>query len=205
MSDELPHGQRFKALRLSELTKEQRQITDRIASGPAKRVAGPWNAFLRVPELANILEQLSRYVRFNTLLSESQYEFVVLIMSRHLTAQYPWWVHKPAALKEGIAPSIVDQIEKGVRPDGLTEEQIIIYDFCIELLREKDVSDATFANIVRAFGEKGVIQLSVLLGYYNLISNVMFVDRFLPHDGSLPLKPLLPSRSATMDGPEHEK
>ena len=190
MSDELPHGQRFKALRFSQLTPEQKQITDRMVAGPAKRVAGPWNAFLRVPDLGDILEQLSRYIRFNTVLSEAQYEFVVLIISRHLTAQYPWWVHKPAALKQGVAPKIIDQIEQGVRPDGMIEEQSVIYDFCTELLRQRDVSDATFANMVRVFGEKGVVQLSVLLGYYNLISNVMFVDRFLPHDGSLPLKPL---------------
>lgn len=190
MSDVLPSGKRFKALRLAELTEAQRKITDRIASGPAKRVAGPWNAMLRAPELSHIVEQMSRYVRFNTCLSPALYEFVVLVVSRHLTSQYPWWVHKPAAIKEGVPASVIDQLEKGVRPDGMSEQQALLHDFCTELLRNKDVSDDTYGRMVAMWGEKGIIEVTGLLGYYNLISHVMFVDRFMPHDGTVPLKPL---------------
>jgi 4-carboxymuconolactone decarboxylase len=190
MSDELPHGQRFSALRFSQLTPEQKAITDRMVSGPAKRVAGPWNAFLRDPALGEILEQLSRYVRFQTMLSEQLYELVVLIAARHLTAQYPWSAHKPAALRSGISAAVIDQIEAGKRPDGLTDEQADVHDFCIELLRTRDVSDSTYARMLARFGEKGIVQITVLLGYYCLNSQIMFVDRMPPSQGSVPLKPI---------------
>lgn len=190
MSDELPHGQRFKPLRLSQLTPEQKAITERMTSGPAKRVAGPWNAFLRDPALGDILEKLSRYVRFQTMFSEQLYEFVVLIAARHLSAQYPWSVHKPAALRNGISSAVIDQIEAGKKPAGLTGEQSDVHDFCVELLRERDVSDATYQRMLARFGEPGIVQMNALLGYYGLISHMMFVDRFPPQEGGIPLKPL---------------
>lgn len=190
MSDELPHGERFAPLRLSQLSPEQKAITDRMIAGPAKRVAGPWNAFLRDPAMGDILEQLSRYVRFQTMLSEPIYEFIVIIAARHITAQYPWSAHKPAALRAGVSPAIVDAIENGQRPQGMSEEQTDVYDFCTELLRNRDVSDGTYQRALQRYGEKGIVQLTVLLGYYNLNSMMMFVDRHPPAKGSTPLKPL---------------
>ena len=52
------------------------------------------------------------------------------------------------------------------------------------------MSDGTYARMLARFGEKGIVQITVLLGYYGLNSQIMFVDRMPAQQGSVPLKPL---------------
>ena len=54
----------------------------------------------------------------------------------------------------------------------LVDEELV-YDFCTELHRDKRVSDATYANALALFGEKGVVDLMGINGYYTLLAMVM--------------------------------
>ena len=191
MSNELPHGERFAPLSLDHLSPEQKQITDRILSGARKRIAGPWNALLRSPKLAEHVERLGEYARFHSSIPHRLYELTVLVVARHLGAQYPWSVHHTLAIKAGIDPQVVAQIGAGKRPSaGLQADEAVIYDFCTELLGRKDVSDATYQAMTARYGEPGVIDLIGIIGYYNLISLAMLADRFPPQAGSPTLPPL---------------
>ena len=58
----------------------------------------------------------------------------------------------------------------GRRPAHLAADEAIAYDFIIELYDRNEVSDATYAKFVGAFGERGVVELVGLLGYYNTIA-----------------------------------
>jgi 4-carboxymuconolactone decarboxylase len=190
MSNDLPHGKRFAPLSLDRLSPEQKRITDRMLSGARKRIAGPWNGLLRSPRVADPVEQLGEYVRFHSSIPYRLYEFTVLVVARHLTAQYPWSVHYAPAIKAGIDPRVVEQIAAGKRPSsGMQEDETVVYDFCTELLERHDVSDDTYNAMTARFGEQGVIDLIGIIGYYNLISLVMIADRFPPQAGAPVLSP----------------
>jgi 4-carboxymuconolactone decarboxylase len=59
-------GERFAEIPLDKMTPAQRTIADAIMSGPRKGMSGPFNAWLRSPELADRLQKVGEYVRFNT-------------------------------------------------------------------------------------------------------------------------------------------
>jgi len=66
-----------------------------------------------------------------------------------------------------------------------------VYNFGTELLRTKQVSDATFQAATTALGERGVVDLISVMGYYQLVSMLLNVDRYPLGDGVKPeLKPL---------------
>ena len=66
-----------------------------------------------------------------------------------------------------------------------------VYNFATELLDTKQVSDATFAAAKEKFGERGVVDLVGVLGYYSFVSMVLNVDRYPVAPGVTPeLKPL---------------
>jgi 4-carboxymuconolactone decarboxylase len=52
------------------------------------------------------------------------------------------------------------------RPGAMNSEQSAEYDFATELLRKHEVSDATFRRATDALGEKGVVELTGLVGTY---------------------------------------
>jgi len=66
-----------------------------------------------------------------------------------------------------------------------------VYNFGTELLRTKQVSDGTFQAATKAVGERGVVDLISVMGYYQLVSMLLNVDRYPLGNGVQPeLKPL---------------
>jgi 4-carboxymuconolactone decarboxylase len=184
-------GDRFKPLTYEEMTPAQKVLTDHILAGPRASLDGPFNVLLRSPELGELAQQLGAHVRFRSSLPPRLNELAILMTARHWTAQYEWYVHKRAALQAGLDAAIVDAIAAGRRPPAMQPDEQSVYDFCDGLLNTKQVSDRTFHAAVHSFGEKGVVDLIAVSGYYGFVAMVLNVDRYpLPKGVQAELKSL---------------
>jgi 4-carboxymuconolactone decarboxylase len=66
-----------------------------------------------------------------------------------------------------------------------------VYNFVSELLTTKQVSDKTFEATKAKFGERGVVDLIGVSGYYQVVSMLLNTDKYPLPDGVQPeLKPL---------------
>jgi 4-carboxymuconolactone decarboxylase len=54
-----------------------------------------------------------------------------------------------------LKPEVLSALAAGRRPPNMTEDEAIVYDFCIELERNHGVSDTTYARMFSRFGERG--------------------------------------------------
>ena len=99
---------------------------------------------------------------------------------------YEWNAHYPLAIDEGLSAELALAIAEGRRPDGMVEEEEILYDFCMELQRNQSVSDATYARAIDRFGEQGVVETVSLVGYYTMISLLLNTARTPLPDGATP-------------------
>jgi 4-carboxymuconolactone decarboxylase len=59
----------------------------------------------------------------------------------------------------------------------MREDEEVIYNFSQELLTTHEVSDANYDAVLKHFGEKGVVDLIGVSGYYVLVSMILNVDR----------------------------
>jgi 4-carboxymuconolactone decarboxylase len=160
-------------------------------SGPRKGAVGPFNALLRSPDVADRVQRVGEYVRFQTTIPAPLNEMAILITGRFWSAQFEFWAHTRLARTAGLPDPIIEAIAAGRRPATMSGDERIVYDFCTELFRDKRVSDATFQAVVGRFGEQGVIDLIAATGYYSIVSMVLNVDRYpLPDGEPPPLKPL---------------
>ena len=182
---------RFKPLAENDMTDAQRKVYKEIASGPRGGVRGPFNALLRSPELADRAQKFGEYVRFQSSLPERLKEFAILITARHWTAQYEWHAHHALALKAGLSPQLAADLARGMRPAGMKGDEAAVYDFCSELQEKKSVGDSAFKAVADQFGERGVVDLIAVTGYYTLVSMVLNVDRHpIPGGAPAPLPAL---------------
>jgi 4-carboxymuconolactone decarboxylase len=95
------------------------------------------------------------------------------------------------ALDAGLSPAVIDAISVGKRPAPMQPDEAVIYNFAEELLKTREVSDASFKAVVDKFGERGAVDLTSVMGYYCFVSMVLNVDRYPMPDGIKPeLKPL---------------
>ena len=69
------------------------------------------------------------------------------------------------------------------RPTTLRPDETALYNFCRELTRTRTVGDAAFQAAAAQFGERGVIDLAGICGYYALLAAVMNVAGTEPPAG----------------------
>jgi len=193
---------RFKLIPLEQLTPEQQALSQAIKSGPRAKLAssgaskpgplgGPFNVWLRSPGIGNLVQQLGEEIRFRSSLAGKLNELAILVTSRHWTSQYEWYAHHKLALEGGLDPKIAEAIAQGRRPTGMDADESLVYEFSRELHETQGVSDATYARAVARFGERGVVDLITVNGFYGLVSMCLNVDGTpLPPGTPLPLPPI---------------
>ena len=161
----------------AELTEAQREAAAAFKEGRGYAVHGPFAVMLRSPEVMLRAKAMGDYLRFRNVLPRRVSEMVILITAREWTQQFEWAYHYRHAMEAGLASAIADAIGEGRRPEGMDEDEATAYQFAIELHRHKSVSDATYARAVALFGERGVIDLTGICGYYSLLAMMMNVAR----------------------------
>ncbi len=173
---------RMPPLPADKMTGAQRKAAAEMIAGPRKGVKGPFIPLLRSPELMDRLQKVGEYLRFQSSLEQRISELIMLIVSREWTQHFEWFVHVPLGRKAGISEDTIGALAEGRRPSGLSEDEEIAYDFCVELLRNKGVCETTYRRAVMKLGENGVIDMIGVAGYFTTVSMVMNVAHSPPSD-----------------------
>jgi len=168
---------RLPEIPLDQYTTEQQKAAQEFELVRKKAPWGPFAMLMYSPELMNNARAMGDYLRYHSAFDSVLSEFAILITAREWSQDYEWSVHYPIAIKAGLKPEIAQSLKDGRRPDGMSEDQTLIYDFTIELQRNKQVSDGTFAKTEKRFGKKGVIDLAGIAGYYTFLAMEMNMAR----------------------------
>jgi 4-carboxymuconolactone decarboxylase len=184
-------GDRFKPLTYREMTPEQKKMFESLISGERRGAGGPFNVLLRSPEMGDLAQKFGASMRFHSTIPPRLNELAIIITARHWTSHFEWYAHRRAAQQNGVSPATIEAIAAGRRPTTMQPDEEVIYNFCTELLTNKQVSDQTFQATKEKFGERGVVDLIGVTGYYQIVSMLLNVDRYpLPDGVKAELQPL---------------
>ena len=175
-----------------KLTPEQKKASDDFAAERKTPVFGPFVPLLRSPEVMLRARAMGDYLRYKSVLPAELNEFAILITARHWTQGYEWAVHEPIALKAGLKTEITQALAEGRRPQGMSADEEMIYEFCTELHQNQSVSDATYARVQAKFGEQGIIDLIGVNGYYTFLAMVLNGTRTAVPKNTAPALPAFP-------------
>jgi 4-carboxymuconolactone decarboxylase len=187
---------RLPVLEESSMTAEQRRVYELIASGPRAEVVGPLRVWLTSPAMAERAQALGQYARYDSVLPEHLSELAILVTARIWSSGFEWSHHAPIAEKAGIPPSAVGAIGRGERPEFEDPRMAAIFNYAVELQRDRRIGDAAHAAALEALGEQGVVDLVAICGYYALIS--MTINAFGVPDGDGPKLPAIDLPAAEM-------
>jgi 4-carboxymuconolactone decarboxylase len=153
----------------------QRAAADELMAGPRRGVKGPFIPLLRSPQLMARLQKVGEYLRFESALPRQLNEFVTLVVARAWTQGFEWTTHVPLALQAGTSRDTIEALREGRRPAGMTRQEAVVYDFTTELLYTRGVSGGTYRACTELLGERGVVDLVALVGYFATVSMVLNV------------------------------
>jgi 4-carboxymuconolactone decarboxylase len=128
-----------------------------------------WTVYVHLPEILTPLRELHEQVHVNPRISQKLVHFIIMIVARHWTNDI-WTAHEDDSIKEGLGRDTVTALEEGRYPPNMAADEQAAYDFCIELLENKRVSDATYARAVAILGEEGVVQTAITVSLYSYLS-----------------------------------
>jgi 4-carboxymuconolactone decarboxylase len=172
------------------MTPEQKKAAEDFLAERKVPVFGPFVPLLRSPEVMLRAKSMGDYLRYKSVLPAPLNEFAILITARHWSQSYEWSLHQPIAVKASLKAEITQAVAEGRRPEGMSADEEMVYEFCTELHQNQSVCDATYARVQARFGEQGIIDLIGVNGYYTFLAMVLNGTRTaVPKGGAQPLAP----------------
>jgi 4-carboxymuconolactone decarboxylase len=178
---------RYSNLTPADMNPAQKRAHDEIVSGKRGRFGGPFQLLIRAPEICRHAAALGEHLRWGTTLPDRLSELAICTTAKFWRAQYEWYAHAPLAVQAGVPAAAIEAIRTGGTPTFTADDETLTYRVCSEIIKTQRLSDASFAEAVKAFGEQGVVEIISLIGYYTLIGNTLNVFQVaLPEGEPLP-------------------
>ena len=143
------------------------------STGPEGGLIGPFNAFVHVPEIGRRLSSLGGYLRFETSIERRLTEVAICTVGAHWRSEFEFWAHAPMAIEHGVDADVIDALRDGRAPQFERDDERVVHAAAIQLLHDRRVDDITYAAAKRLLGERGMVELVTLIGYYCLISMML--------------------------------
>lgn len=155
------------------MSEGQRRLYDAIVSGPRGKFGGPFPALLHCPEIADQVQALGATLRFDGKLSARLREVAILTIARDWRCIVEWDAHVTIAEREGMDMNLVRAIRDDDVLDDMPDDVCAVLALCRELTDTRFVSDTTYRQAVNAIGREGVVELTVLIGYFTTLSMIL--------------------------------
>jgi 4-carboxymuconolactone decarboxylase len=162
----------------AQYTDEQKQAAADFASARKVPVFGPFEPLMYSPQVMSTARAMGDYLRYKSAIGNTLSELVILMTAREWMQGYEWSLHYPIAMQAGIRKEVADDIANGRRPTAMSPDEATVFDFTDELLRTKQVSDATFSRARSRLGMKGVVDMTGLVGYYTFLAMQLNVAQY---------------------------
>jgi 4-carboxymuconolactone decarboxylase len=164
----------------AQYSPEQKQAAAEFEAVRKVPVFGPFEPLMYSPAVMSEARAMGDYLRYKSAIGNTLSELAILLTAREWTQDFEWSVHYPIALKAGIRQDTADAIAEGRRPAALSADEAIVYDYAMELLKNKQVSNLTFERAKTRFGAKGVVDMTGIVGYYTFLAMQLNAAQYPP-------------------------
>ena len=168
-----------------------RDVFDQINSGPGGVGSGPMSILKHSPELARRAIPLFEYVRNESTVPHRMRELAMLVTARAKDCIYIWYRHVPIARESGLSNELIDALRDRQPLPPLAPDEAAVINLATEFFTSSQVSEATFTAAHQQFGDRGLVELVTLMGFYAMLAfNANTVDLRPAHPSDD--EPLLP-------------
>jgi 4-carboxymuconolactone decarboxylase len=184
---------RLPYLRYDELDDDGREVWDGVVGSRGSQLineqgglVGPFNAFVHAPGVGGRMSALGAEVRFRTSLERRLTELAIITVGARWRAEFEWWAHARMAREHGVPEAVVAAIGGGEEPPFEAEDERVVYDVARELAESGRVSPAAYAAAQGLLGDRGLVELVSICGYYTLVSFLLNAFEVPLPDGATP-------------------
>ena len=146
----------------------------KIKGARGGRLINIYRLMLHSPELANAWFDLNQAVRYGTQIDGQSRELAVIRVAILNEVEYVQRAHGPAyALREGLTVEQVAAIGNWQSSDLFNARQRALLAYTDAMTRDIDVPDDVFAEVRKHFTERQIVELTMLIGAYNMLTRFL--------------------------------
>lgn len=150
----------------------------RRASGPqafpltdsSGALRGPFNAMLLSPPVGGALQAVGEAVRYASVLGGRARELAILAVAAHEDSAFERLAHEAVGRAVGLTEEELDAVRHGTDLLSLDAAERVALQTACALLSDRTLDDAGYAAAVGALGERGLFELTTLVGYYQTLA-----------------------------------
>jgi 4-carboxymuconolactone decarboxylase len=137
---------------------------------PDKSYGGPYDPWIRSPELAKRAVSFGTFIWGRTTLERRLVELAILVTGRFWEANVEWVSHSRMALEYGVSQEVIDAVFEKRRPEKAPEDELVVYDVCRALHETHQLPIDIYQKVVELFGERGLVEIIATIGYYTMVA-----------------------------------
>jgi alkylhydroperoxidase family enzyme len=164
--------------RISKIEEENHpelaDLIGRIRGARRGRLINVYKLLLHSPALAETWFAHNNAVRWKTGLDGRLRELVIIRLGYLTRVAYIVKQHVPAlALQEGLTLEECEALKDWEASTLFAPRERAVLGYADAMTRDIQVKDETFAGLEPHFDERGIVELTVLIGFYNMHSRVL--------------------------------
>jgi alkylhydroperoxidase family enzyme len=139
----------------------------------ADRALGENNIFstlARHPELFGAWLRFAGFLLMRGTLPPRERELLILRTAVRCGSSYEWGQHVRLSLGLGIDRETIDRVVRGSDADGWSEHEAALLRAVDELHETSTIADATWATLAERYGERELIETTMVVGQYHLVA-----------------------------------
>jgi len=153
---------------------ELSELIAKIRGARGGRLINIYRLMLHTPALAGAWFDLNQAVRYGTEIDGQCRELAVIRVAILNNVEYVIHAHGPAyALKEGLTPAQVEALTNWRSSNLYSDKQRALLAYVDAMTRDIDVPDAVFGEIRKHFSERQTVELTMLIGAYNMLTRFL--------------------------------
>jgi alkylhydroperoxidase family enzyme len=150
-----------------------RDLAERIAAERGGRLINQYHMLLHSPPLASAWLEFANAVRFQTSLDGASSELAICYVSQLAGAEYPRRAHSRLALRFGLTATQLDGMLAWRGSNQFSDQQRTILAYVEAVTRDGRIDSDTFADLHRWFDDRGLLELTVVIGFYLMVARLL--------------------------------
>jgi 4-carboxymuconolactone decarboxylase len=153
---------------------ELAEVMEKYRAGRRGKLINIYRMLLNSPALAESWYNHSNAVRWKTTLDGRLREIIIIRMGHLTRSQYVLRQHVPSlALADGLSLKECDALADWRASAFFSASERAALAYADTMTRDIAVPDAVFAEVKRHFDARAIVELTVLIGSYNMNARVM--------------------------------
>lgn len=133
-------------------------------------MVGPFPVLLQVPALADRIQHVGAYLRYEAALDRDLAEAAILVTAQVWDSPLEWDEHEPLAREAGVPTTVIESLRTGTASAAMPGPLRIVCEYARELASTGRVSSEVYEPVLDLLGVARTVELTALVGYYTMLA-----------------------------------